>query len=153
MKSIAEFSNETDAQLYMGLLQSNGIKSQLQGSLEYTAIVLGGTQGRFKVTVAEEDFAAARKLLIQPLERLNAGSETATTVDSPKSILKKAIFLGFCGMIILPIVFHIFSIQKFIQYWKLEKNSSAKIFWLVFILLIYLASGFSLYKKILVSFA
>lgn len=138
MTPVKEFSSETEARIFVGWLESQGVKSQIQGSREYTTIVLGGTGGRFKVVVDDKDIDRVRKILLQPVQ---PESPSEVVDESPRQLLKKAIFLGFCGMLIAPVIFHIFSAQKFLRYWQLEPRLSSKFAWLIFLLTIYAASA------------
>ena len=61
----AEFDNERDAAIAAGMLENNGIRAIVDGSIMTTIYAAGATWAPVKLYVADGDIEAAKKLLEQ----------------------------------------------------------------------------------------
>ena len=135
MKVAKTYISGTEAQIRSGRLSADGITNQVQGSRAYTSVVLGGTDGRWQILVNDEDLERAQEILKDP--PMSAVDEPSF---DPRPHLKKAVMFACFAILFAPIVFHVFSIQQALIYWRLETNLKVKILWALFLLLLYSAS-------------
>ncbi len=135
MKVVKTYISGTEAQIRSGRLTADGIANQLQGGRAYTSVVLGGTDGRWQILVNDEDYDRAFEILTDP----PMASVEPTSLD-PRPHLRKAIMFACFAMMFAPIVFHIFSIQQALVYWRFELDFKRKILWFSVLLVLYLAS-------------
>lgn len=54
-----------EARLCAGLLEANGLQTNVVGAKEYSTIVAGGTEGHYSLLLHEKDFARACEILTQ----------------------------------------------------------------------------------------
>ncbi len=135
MKVVKTYVSGTEAQIRSGRLTADGISNQLQGGRAYTSVVLGGTDGRWQILVNDEDYERAFEILTDP-----PMASVEQTTPEPRTHLRKAIMFACFAMMFAPIVFHIFSIQQAVIYWRLESDLRRKILWVSVLLFLYLAS-------------
>ena len=135
MKVVKTYISGTEAQIRSGRLTADGVLNQVQGSRAYTSLVLGGTDGRWQILVNEEDYDRAHEILTDP--PISALEEPSL---EPRPHLRKAILFACFAMMFAPIVFHIFSIQQLVTYWKLEPKLKNKILWSLLVGILYAAS-------------
>ena len=135
MKVVRTYISGTEAQIRSGRLTADGITNQVQGGRAYTSVVLGGSDGRWQILVNDEDFERAEEILKDsPIFVVEEASV------NPRPHLKKAVMFAVFAILFAPIVFHIFSIQQAITYWKLESDLKAKTVWVFILCLLYMAS-------------
>lgn len=84
MKSVYEASTGLDAHMVLNLLEQRGISGRIEGEYLQGGIGELSALGFVRVLVAEEDYAAAMKIIseweaIQPPEE-NAQPETSTSI-------------------------------------------------------------------------
>lgn len=144
MKSVRRFLTYSEAEIALGLLKDHGIDATIVGAKEYSSFVTGQDFGNYELLVANENLENAqdliRKIDIQPIHE--PAAEEVTT-NSPKSYLKRAVLFAVMAVFILPIAFNIVSLINLRHYLQNEKSSS-RFSWLLFILLLNLASVFAI---------
>lgn len=100
--------------MVQSFLQSQGLDCNVVGAREYSAIVAGGTEGRYHIMVPTEQLEEARRLLRELRVR-----EAVAHIDPPApNHLRKAVFFAFAAAFILPIVFNYASLTHARIYWK-----------------------------------
>lgn len=112
MDTIKIFHEQTEAQLALGLLQSQDVKAEIVGAREYSSHVLGGGVGRFELRVAQVD-------KVRALEILQATDATSTLSLADDEIKKDsrhffrvAIFQAILGALLFPLVFNYTSLRN-----------------------------------------
>ena len=136
MKVVKTYISGTEAQIRSGRLTADGIKNQVQGGRAYTSVVLGGTDGRWQILVNEEDFERASEILRDsPIAAVEEPS-----LD-PRPHLKKAVMFACFAILFAPILFHVFSIQQAMIYWRIEHDFKTKLMWTCLLVILYAASG------------
>lgn len=63
MKTYRKFSSEMEARLCAGLLEANGLQTNVVGAKDYSTFVVGGTEGLYSLLLHEKDFATADQVL------------------------------------------------------------------------------------------
>lgn len=100
------------------MLASHGIVSNVVGAKEYASHFLGGEQGRYALFVDEAEFARARDLLDEVSRQI---------VDSDGSgapnYFRRAVFLSFAAIVILPVVFNIGALLNAKKFWDHSDRS------------------------------
>lgn len=124
MKKLVRLNSGMEAQMLAEALKSQGIHTEIQGSKEYTSIVLGTDQGAYNVLVDPEKFEEAsafwRAQNVKPLSDANS-----TTHDS-NSYIKKAIVFALLAGIMAPIIFNYVSLKNLSFFLKQESSSARK---------------------------
>jgi hypothetical protein len=120
MKELKKFSSQTEAHLSKSLLGSHGITSNIVGAKEYATHILGGEVGRYTLFVEEADFARAKDLLDEVSRQI---VDTDGEGGSP-NYFRRAIFLAFASIVILPVVFNIGSLLNAHKFWNRSKKDS-----------------------------
>ncbi len=139
MKALKKFSNQTEAHLSKSLLASNGIASNVVGAKEYASHFLGGEEGRYTMFVDEADFTRAKDLLDEVSRQI---------VDSdggPPNYFRRAVFLAFAAVVILPVVFNIGSLLNAKKFWASSDKDSVAAAKLVLIFLLQLPTVWMLF--------
>lgn len=119
----------TEAQIYSGLLESHGIENRIGGAQHYTTIVLGGSGGDFYIYVDEGDVQSAKGYLDEARK-----NSLEFSVPYSTNYFKKAVMLGFFGLLSVPFIFNYYSLKAWKNYLSSEDTKKQKAFWSVFIL-------------------
>lgn len=122
MKELKKFSNSTEAHLSKSLLASNGIQSNIVGAKEYASHLLGGEQGQYVLFVEESDFSRAKDLLDE-VSRQIADSDGG----SQPNYFRRAVFLSFAAIVILPVIFNIGALLNAKKFWDSSNKDSAAV--------------------------
>lgn len=128
MKKLREFVDQTEAIFARDFLQSQGIPTELHGSRDYSTHIVGGTQGRYVLSVSEDRWDEAHGLLRE--STIQIASETDHLRQLPEVALKKAVMFSIIAMVLLPILANWISIRETIKFAKLEKPSRRKWIWI-----------------------
>lgn len=116
MQRLEVVHQQSEALLIQSFLKAQGIDCNVVGARDYSAIVAGGTQGRYNLMVPEDRLEDARSLLREMRVR-EAGSDPQTEVPAPNH-LRKAVFFAFAAAFILPIIFNYASVTHARLYWQ-----------------------------------
>jgi hypothetical protein len=130
MKRVREFMDQTEALMAKDYLGAHGIQAELTGAKDYSTHVVGGTQGRYVLSVDETDAAPAEELLKK--SNVSLADETESSASGTEIALKKAVMYAFIAIVLLPILGNWISLREAIRYARSE-NSSKKWMWLFLI--------------------
>lgn len=122
MKELKKFSNQTEAQLSKSLLASNGISSNIVGAKEYATHLLGGEQGQYTLFVLDNDFTRAKDILDEVSRQV-----TDSDGGAIPNYFRRAVFLSFAAIVILPVVFNIGAFLNAKKFWDLSNKDSAAV--------------------------
>lgn len=122
MKELKKFHNQMEAHLSKSLLASHGITANVIGAKEYASHYLGGEEGRYTMFVEEHDFTRAKELLDEVSRQI---TDSDGSSGGP-NYFRRAIFLSFAAIVILPVIFNIGAILNAKKFWdESEKDSAA----------------------------
>lgn len=140
MKALKKFTSQTEAHLSKSLLQSHGITANIVGAKEYTSHLMGGEQGTYTLFVEESEFTRAQGLLDEVGRQI---------VDSDGSggpnYFRRAVFLSFAAIVILPVVFNIGAILNAKKFWDSSDKGSTAVMKVILIGLLQLPTIFILF--------
>ncbi len=122
MKVLFIGPSKLQAQFLVNQLNVENIEAHIRGAREYASIVTGADLGRFEVLVAETDWLIASQVLKQFIAQSNEPLESSEDLElkDPSPYLRKAYFFCLLGTVMLPGIFHYFSMLNFIQFYKLS---------------------------------
>lgn len=116
MQRLEVVHQQSEALLIQSFLKSRGIDCNVVGARDYSAIVAGGTQGRYNLMVPDERLEDARRFLREMRVR-EAGADEHTEPPAPNH-LRKAVFFAFAAAFILPVIFNYASLAHARLYWQ-----------------------------------
>jgi hypothetical protein len=140
MKELKKFSNQTEAHLSKSLLASNGIIANIVGAKEYASHFLGGEQGQYTLFVEEHDFTRAKELLDEVSRQI-----TDSDGSGRPNYFRRAVFLSFAAIVILPVIFNIGAILNAKKFWDESAKDSAAVGKLVIIGILQIPTLFILF--------
>lgn len=138
MKTIRTLSSKIEAEMIKQFLEANEIPAFVNGSREYASFITGSDIGTFNIEVSDENGELAESLLKSAASNNQVSLEKST---NSKASLRKAIILSFMGLIVIPILFNIFSIKPMIEYVHFENQKIKKYFWIFFYLVLQIGSA------------
>jgi hypothetical protein len=139
MKLVKVFSSETEVKMAAGLLQSQNIFPFINGAKDYTAHVLGGSQGRYELSVPPEEFEKASTILSSAdLNLISVNDDEALSPeDQALAALKKSIYFSLlAGVLIIPLIFNYYSLKQASVFYQFEKRPFTRLLWMSLIIII-----------------